>query len=384
MSLAPDTPGTGGSEKIPTSPEAPSQLAGSGSTRELFQQIGDVLAKHPGLEANSVGLLTSFIFAVLFPECWGTWPFVSIVATDSVASTHLLRTLEGILPQSLHVCEISLAGILSLPGSPGQVLLIDQPMPSKELGRVLRLMSRRGARVPWKGQLVEPFRPVVLCTAEPPSDPWLQDLALQIVLMPSRSRLPRLELNSLEEISGGLRGKLVEYRDKNLEEVRKSEFDAPELGAPTRDIAALLGNSLVGDADLQAWLASLLRSQDGDARVRRMDSLRAIVVEAGLFLCHEPQRTEARVAEFATIVNGILRGREETIQLKPRPVGDLLRSVGLFPERLGAAGRGIRFTREARRKIHEAAWAFNVRSLFDQTDRCEHCKEMRARFGDAA
>jgi len=100
-------------------------------------------------------------------------------------------------------------------------------------------------------------------------------------------------------------------------------------------------------------------------------------------LCHEQKRNRALVGEFATIANGILEGRGETVKLDPRAVGDHLRLLGLFSERLGRAGRGIRFVEHVRRKIHQLAWAYDVRSIQDGVDRCKFCAEWRARYGKA-
>ena len=128
------------------------------STRQLFGAVHDFVALHPGLDENGVDLMSYFAFATLFPEFARVWPFVSVVTNDAAASTLFLRILKFVFAQPVHLAECSLAGLLSLPESPGQVLLIDQPAPSKELLRVLRLVSRPGACVPWKGDC-EKFRP---------------------------------------------------------------------------------------------------------------------------------------------------------------------------------------------------------------------------------
>ena len=102
------------------------------------------------------------------------------------------------------------------------------------------------------------------------------------------------------------------------------------------------------------------------------------MIEAALFLSHEVKRGQARVGEITTIANGIFKGRGENIELSPREVGNHLRALGIFSERLGRAGRGIRFTNEIRRRIHELARAFDVRSIPKDTS-CEFCAEARSR-----
>jgi hypothetical protein len=347
------------------------------STRQLFGAVHDFIAAHPGLDENGANLLTYFAFATLFWECARVWPFVSVVTNDAAASTLLLRILKFIFARPVHLAELTLAGLMSLPESPGQILLIDQPVQSNELRRVLRLVSRPGACVAWKGQLREIFRPVVLCTAESLDDPRLLELAIQIPLIPTRNALPQFDLELAADTSKEMRARLHQYREENLAKVRESRFDAPEFSSPTREIAASLGSCIVDDTELQARVIRLLRDQEKDSRVRRTNSPEAVVFEAGLFLCHEPRRGRALVGEVATIASGIFKGRGESIELEPRAVGDILRSGGLFTQRLGRAGRGIVLTRENRKKIHDLAWAFDVRSVEDAAKRCEFCFDVR-------
>jgi hypothetical protein len=141
-----------------------------------------------------------------------------------------------------------------------------------------------------------------------------------------------------------------------------------------REVATMLGSSIADDSSLQNLVSMLLEPQDSDVRIRRTDSLEAVVNEAALFLAHEAKRSQARVGEITTIVNGILRNRDESIQLDPRAVGNYLRAGGLFTQRLGRAGRGIRFTNEMRRRIHQLATAYDVRAMQDD-GRCEFCGE---------
>ncbi len=347
-----------------TSLGVPLEPANCGSTRQLFEEIHDFLAQHPGLEEKSVQKVTYFTFAVSFLECAPVWPFLSVTAPDAAASSLFLRMLECVFIRSLHVGEVTLAGLISLPRSPTPIFLIDQSAATKKLERVLCVMGRPRAGVISKGEIREIFGPVVVCAAEPIHHPWLLDQAIQVALTPSRSRLPRFNQQLLDETSQRLRGKLLYYRERNLAKVCESQFDAPEFCSMTREIAALLGSSIVDDTELQSGVIPLLKSQDGDARTRRENLPQAVVIEAGLFLCHERDRTEALVGEFATIADGILKGRGENIHLEPRAVGDLLRSKELFPQRLGRAGRGIRLYKDIRRRFHELAWAFDVRARF--------------------
>ena len=349
-----------------------------GTTSQLFDEIRTFLCQHPGLTSDAALKLTYFSFAILFPECAEIWPVASIVAADPVASTLLLRLIACICVAPLQIGEPTLNAILTLPQQPRPALLIvDQLAPNKELERVLRVMSRPGGRILRKGKFYDVCLPTLVCTGQPLRDHWILNQALQIVLTPICGPLPKLDAKSLDEFARQLRGKLVRYRELNFAKVRDAHFDVPQFTSPTREIASMLGRSIVEDPVLQRCLPMILEPQDQDVRIRRTDSIEAVVVEAALFLSHESARSQALIGAITTIANGILKGRGENIILDPRAVGHHLRALGLFSERLGRAGRGIRFTNEVRRRIHALALAYDVRTAMDNSS-CEFCAEARS------
>jgi hypothetical protein len=354
-----------------------------GTTGQLFDEIRDFLTHHPGLTTEAVLKLTYFAFAILFPECAEIWPFASVVATDPVGSTLLLRLIACVCIAPLQIGELTLNAILTLPQKPRPALLIvDQLAPNKELERVLRVVSRPGGCILRKGKFYDVCIPTLVCTAEPLRDRWILNQALQIVLPPIRGPLPKLDAKSLEESARRLRGKLVRYRELSFAKVRDAHFDVPHFTSPTREIACMLGNSIVDDPALQRSLLMILEPQDQDVCIRRTDSIEAVVAEAALFLSHEGARSQARVGEIATVASGICKGRGENIILDPRAVGHHLRALGLFSQRLGRAGRGILFASEIRRKIHELAQAYEVRTALDNPS-CTFCAEVKSRTTDA-
>jgi hypothetical protein len=346
-----------------------------GTTAELFNEIRDFLALHPGLTAESIHKLTYFAFALQFPEAWDIWPFVSVVAPDTVGSSLLLRMLGCISITPLQLGEVTLNALLTLPQAPRpSLLLIDQLTPNKELERVLRILSRPGSRILRKGKFYDISLPTLVCTAEPLTDRWIVEQAILIAMTPTRGGWPKIGPDELNSFARTLRGKLFQYRETNLAKVCASRFEAPKLSSPTREIANTLGRCVVDDDSLRRLLPVLFEAQDQDARTKCTDSIQAVEIEATMFLSHEVDRVEARVGEIADIANGILKGRGESLELEPREVGNHLRALGLFSERLGRAGRGILFTKEVRRTIHKLARSYDVRSAQDNA-RCEFCVE---------
>ena len=378
-----DLAGANQNQQTADVPPGPIAAIDFGTTGQLFDEIRDFLAQHSSLTTDAVLKLTYFAFAILFPECAEIWPFASIVAADPVGATLLLRLVACVCVAPLQIGELTLNAILTLPQKPRPALLIvDQLAPNKELERVLRVMSRPGGCILRKGKFYDVCIPTLVCTAEPLRDRWILNQALQIVLPPIRAPLPKLDAKSLEESARQLRGKLVRYRELSFAKVRDAHFDVPHFTSPTREIACMLGNSIVDDPALQRSLLMILEPQDQDVRITRTDSIQAVVAEAALFLSHDGARSQARVGEIAKIANGICKGRGENIILDPRAVGHHLRALGLFSQRVGRAGRGILFTSEIRRKIHELAQAYEVRTALDNPS-CTFCAEVKSRTDDA-
>ena len=164
-----------------------------------------------------------------------------VVSPDAAGSTLLLRLLKCVYQRALHLGEVTLNTILSMPLSERPTLLIDQPARTKELERALRIVSRPGGGIARKGRLLDPFCPVVLCMAEPLHDRWLLDQAIPVLLTPTQRPLPRLDAQLLERTAKAFQAKLFQYREINLARVRESQYDAPQFSSPTREIAILLG-----------------------------------------------------------------------------------------------------------------------------------------------
>jgi hypothetical protein len=370
-----------GEEEIVKLVPFPSRVSDCGATSQLFDSLRRFFTHHRGLPDESISILAYFALATWFPECATIWPCLSIVTSDAVASTSLLRLMRYACRRSMHLGDVTLRSLLSVPSWLRPTLLIDQPVPSRELQRMLRTISRPGGLILQNGRLCEISYPTAVCTAEPLADPWLLQGAIQVAVLPTPRPLPPTEPELLAKAAEDLQGKLLAYRLKNFRQVRTSKFDAPELSSPAREIARTLGSCVVDDSDLQARVIALLQEHDDGYRVDRSITPQAVVAEAGLFLCHEKKRESAYVGDITTISNGILKGRGETLELDPRAVGHILRAMGLQTKRLGDAGRGIFFLNEIRRKIHRLAWSYGVRSVQNGgIAGCPFCTEARSEF----
>lgn len=228
-----------------------------------------------------------------------------------------------------------------------------------------------------KGQLLDLFGAKIIYERMP-SGRSLIESAICVTLTPACDRLPVVSDRDRAQIANDLQRKLLLYRLKNYNKVRESRFDAPEFTAAVRNRARILGACVVDDAALQSSLVSVLRGQDDDARVTRSFSLESVLAEALLLLCHDQQnRASANVAEIAKVMNVILKGRGEPLELEPRKVGDLLRALQFFTIRQGSAARGISLLVADRRRIHQLAHDYDVPTIHNGVVGCSQCAEAK-------
>jgi hypothetical protein len=176
------------------------------------------------------------------------------------------------------------------------------------------------------------------------------------------------------ELASEFQPKLLAYRLANLHKVRASSFDVPEFSGQARDLARSLGASIVGDPELQEFVIPLLRAHDQAIRVERTTELESLIVEALLVLCHESTADRVHVGEVTKLVNGIRKGRGESMVSKAREVGAKLRALGLFSER-DAKGYGFRLSNEAKKKVHQFALDLEVPAIQQGFAGCLLCEQ---------
>ena len=78
-----------------------------GTTGQLFDEVREFFAQHPGLTSDSVLKLTYFLLATLFPECMNGWLWAALVAPDPLGSSVLLQMVSSVCLDPLHIGEVT-------------------------------------------------------------------------------------------------------------------------------------------------------------------------------------------------------------------------------------------------------------------------------------
>ena len=160
---------------------------------------------------------------------------------------------------------------------------------------------------------------------------------------------------------------LEHYREKNVEQVRRSTFNPSGLTSETAAIAKALGACIIGAPELQRKLVSLLKAQDQQHRSQESGTAEALVVEAALNLSRRG-REHAFTSEIADEANRLLELRGERLKLSPETVGRRLCQLGLRTRCLTLAGNGLTFDKATVAVIQQLAAVYVEEDLLVGTE----------------
>ena len=188
--------------------------------------------------------------------------------------------------------------------------------------------------------------------------------------------VPLIRHQGMQQTIDNLRSHLLQYRKRNLEQVRRLEFNPRGLSLETHAMANALGSCIVDEPELHAELVALLTPHDQQQIADRADSIEALVAGAALTLCHQG-KDQVLVKEIAAEVNRVLEARGETTQLSPEKVGHTLRKIGLRTRRLGQAGNGLTLNHVTTVRVHQVATAYQMEDSIEEEGNlhCSLCAE---------
>jgi hypothetical protein len=357
----------------------PTEPVDYGSTELLFTAALEVLSGH-GMSQEVATASIYFALATWFPE--RSLPMPCLMITGPGAEAHLLLELLGCLVRrGLPMLEIDSHGFCGVVDTLHPTVLMDARYLTPRGLRLLAESCRPGTYLPRNGS-VSGFsfaKALYLGTASVAN--FSADFAVHLHLSPSLSGVPVLNEEERHQIIADLQPKFLDYRLRNLDRVRASDFDLHGMDSESRIIGRLLGGCIVDAPDIQARVQVLLREHDNQLRASRWTNLTCVVIEVLLSLCHGKPTDIVHVKEIALATEVALKCRGEAVQLKPRKIGTVLDDLGLFRER-DPRGYRIRLASEVQRKIHLLARDHQVESIRDGAARCAYCHEILGNAGD--
>ena len=253
----------------------PTKRTDCGSTVEMFSRIFSLFVSY-GVSEDAAQASTYFVFATWFPESLPMAPCLLLTGTEAEARV-VLQLLSCLARHALPLAEIKIEIFDCLPMHIQPTMLISRVHPS--MWRVLSASNHPHAYVPNKKGLTDLY-----CAKAAYAGPTLgevgDDAILNIHCTPNGGRLPVINRATLENIAADFQPRLLDYRLKNVAQVREADFDAPTLPTPLRMLARALGSCIVDKPELQVEIVRLLESQGEVLRASRLLDPNCVAIEA--------------------------------------------------------------------------------------------------------
>jgi hypothetical protein len=337
----------------------PRMLGTSETPRTLLREIDDVLCMYLDLDESDRKLVAYFALCTWLTDLQHIAPYLWIVGPMGSGKTTLLRLLSAICRRSIVAGNVSSAALYNLTTSLRPTLLLDEfemaaDAGSRTLQQLLRNGSSHGQRVFRGSRAYDVFGPKVIASRQGAADAALASRGLVVAMRPRIQDLPALDPDVLAGIADRLQPKLLTFRLDNYTRAKSVKLASSSLAPRMLDIARALAVPLLGDPELERELLEIITPHDAQARTDRHGEPEWIVMAALLRTIHIRGAGSAllTVKKLTADVEFQLAQTGETYRLKPRKVGEVLRSLGFPTERLGSLGRGLRVSKNLIRLVH--------------------------------
>jgi hypothetical protein len=345
------------------------------SARELFDSIWGLLREYTSLSENDSKILTYWAIATWFRD--ELWFLPTVVITGAVAAAEpVLRTLAAICRRSILLAGLDFGALCAswLPDL-NPTLLIRTSQLGRRVAALLDSSSWQGYLVATKKDIQSISYAKCIYLEHYAQGQILDTNVLHVHVdgTPVRSFSSALP----PDVVADVQSRLLLYRFKTREWVATSKFRVTGLRPEFCAIAESLAASILDDSTLQADVIQLLKQRDHQSRVDRASGENGIVIRATLALCHEPDIQQAYVRDIATAAIRICNEEGESLRISSGRVGYILKYLGLFTQRLGNAGRGLKLDRATQFRVHKLAQSYEV---LPAEPVCGHCQELQATY----
>lgn len=342
----------------------PNSLEVGCTAKGLLGDLEAVLENFVDFDPDDRKLIARFALSSWFSDLSHVAPYLWIVGPYSCGKTTLARLLSVLCRRSILAANISLAGLYMLSTDLHPTIIIDEfgyaaDSRSEELLGVLRNGTTAGQRVFRASGAYDIFGPKIIASRQAPTDAALKSRGLVVVARPASRDLSELTRTALLEIAQTFQPKLLGFRLENY--FRVMNHSSPKLAFPltprVKDIFHALVLPFRGDVDLEKELLEIVAPHNREAILERHSEPEWYVMTALLRRVH----TRGAGADTLTMkqltmeVDYMLEQAGEPYRIKPRKVGEILRSLGLQTEKLGSCGRGLRVSKSLMLAAHRKA-----------------------------
>jgi hypothetical protein len=324
------------SEILTASVDAPLPPPRLATAAELFTWIKRSILAQSHLPEPVGSLLAFWAISTWFQDSLTVVPIL-VISGPSHDATLVLQILNDFCLVPVLLTGFQRSDLIAL-SRKINTLLISEPNLDKRTAALLGDLTNRGFAIVDEGFLVGCVGSRAINIGEDPAIRRIQH-AIYVNITPTDAE-PLSPPQWLQQNIKNLPRHLKQYREKNLDHVRRLEFSPSGVSSETAVIAKALGSCLVDAPNLQEQLVDLLKAQHQQNLSQKSATAEAVVIEAALALSRHCKE-HAYVREIADEVNRLLENRGEGMKMSPEKVGHRLRKLGLPTRRLSKAGNGL-------------------------------------------
>jgi hypothetical protein len=302
---------------------------------EMFTRIKQTIKGRTNLPDADVAISAFWVISTWFQEALIVLPCL-VITGPAHGATELLRVLHDLCPGSLLLAGFRRGDLKDVSG---RTLLISEPHLSKQTAALLGNITNRGFMIVEQRSYLYCHSSNAIYVGDDPPIKRIQN-AIYIDVTPALYPAKGIPQECAYRNIESLLGRLAKYRETNMAQVRRFEFNPTCFSPETGAIAKALGSCIVDSPELRAALVSILAPRDRQQISETLDTAEALIVEAVLALSREgAEQLYAR--EIAVEVNRLMEARGERSKFSPEKVGHRLRKLGLPTRRLSQAGNGL-------------------------------------------
>jgi hypothetical protein len=303
---APALPSASTNKAATSAPDTQFSPPASSDAVEMFTRIRHTIKARTNLSDADVAISAFWVISTWFQEALIVLPCL-VITGPAHEATELLRVLHD-----LCCASVLLAGFRrgDLKYVSCRTLLIAETNMTSRTAALLGSLTNRGFIIVEQGSYLHchSSKAIYIGGDDPPIK-RIQN-AIYIDVTPALYAAKGIPQECVYGNIEYLRGHLAKYRENNLAQVRRLEFNPIGVSPETGAIAKALGSCIVDSPDLRAALVSILAPRDRQQISERLDTAEALVVEAVLALSRGgAEQLYAR--EIAVEVNRLVEARGE-------------------------------------------------------------------------
>jgi hypothetical protein len=336
---APALPSAGTNKAATSAPDTQFSPPASSDAVEMFTRIKRTIKARTNLSDADVAISAFWVISTWFQEALIVLPCL-VITGPAHEATELLRVLHDLCCASLLLAGFRRGDLKDVSC---RTLLISEPNLNNQTAALLGSLTNRGFMLVEQRSYLHCHSSKAIYIGDDPPIRRIQN-AIYIDVTPlyaARGVPQECVYRNIESLPGHL----AKYRESNLAQVRRLEFNPTGVSPETSAVAKALGSCIVDSPDLRAALVSILAPRDRQQISERLETAEALVVEAVLALSRGgAEQLYAR--EIAVEVNRLVEARGERSKFSPEKVGHRLRKLGLPTRRLSQVGNGLVMDKE--------------------------------------